>query len=174
MKHPWGDNTPWPKQTNFMTYLRGCLRKAWSNNPIKIKVLNKKRKQIKNPNPKGKKDFVWGFDCEMCHKEFVIADGQVDHITPAGSLREISDIQGFVERLLCVTEEDLRLVCKGCNSALAMSDKSGLSFEDSVIEKEVITICSAKQDKEWLIARGIKPESNAAKRKIQIRQELFK
>ena len=110
----------------------------------------------------------------MCHKEFVIADGQVDHITPAGSLREISDIQGFVERLLCVTEEDLRLVCKGCNSALAMSDKSGLSFEDSVIEKEVITICSAKQDKEWLIARGIKPESNAAKRKIQIRQELFK
>lgn len=174
MKQPWGENTPWPKQTNFMSYLRGCLRKAWSNNPIKITVLNKKRKQIKNPNPKGKRDFVWGFDCEMCHKEFVIANGQVDHIIPAGSLREISDIQGFVERLLCVTEEDLRLVCKGCNSALAMSDRSGLSFEDSVIEKEVIAICSAKQDKEWLIARGIKPESNAAKRKIQVRQELFK
>lgn len=173
-KNPWGEGTPWSKQTNFMTYLRGCLRKAWSNNPIKIKVLNKKRRQIKNPNPKGKKDFVWGFDCEMCHKEFVIANGQVDHITPAGSLREIADIQGFVERLLCVTEEDLRLVCKGCNSALAMSDKSGLSFEDSLVEKEVIAICSAKQDKEWLIARGIRPESNAAKRKIQIRQELFK
>ena len=174
MKQPWGENTPWHKQTNFMSYLRGCLRKAWSNNPIKITVLNKKRRQIKNPNPKGKKEFVWGFDCEMCGNEYAIANGQVDHITPAGSLREISDIQGFVERLLCVTEDDLRLVCKDCNSALAMSDKSGLSFEDSVIEKQVIAICKAKQDKAWLIDRGIKPESNAAKRKMQIRNYLFK
>src|SRR5690606_30667964 len=91
-KLPWGEGTPWPKQTNFMTYLRGCLRKAWSNNPIKLIVLNKKRIQIKNPNPKGKKEFVWGFVCEVCDKEYVISEGQIDHKQPAGSLREISDI----------------------------------------------------------------------------------
>ena len=171
-KNPWGENTPWPKQINFMTYLRGCLRKAWSNNPIKITVLKKNRKQIKNPNPKGNKEYVWGFNCTMCHKEYVIAEGQVDHITPAGSLKEISDIQGFVERLLCVTEEDLRLVCKGCNSALAMSQRLGGSFEEAKIAKEVIAICKTSGSKDFLISNGVVPDKNEKLRKIQIRQYL--
>lgn len=173
-KIPWGDNTPWPKQTNFMTYLRGCLRKAWSNNPIKIAVLNKKRRQVKNPNPRGKKEFVWGFDCEMCGDEFIIANGQVDHITPAGSLKEISDIQGFVERLLCVTEEDLRLVCKGCNSALAMSETQGISYEQAVAEKKAIELIKQKKDSSWLLSKGITPSKNSKLRRQQIIEELNK
>lgn len=174
MKNPWGVNTPWPKQVNFFTYLRGCLRKAWSNNPIKLQVLKNKRKQISNPSPKGKKPMVWGFDCEMCGSTFPISEGQVDHIHPAGTLRETEDIQGFVERLLFVTEDDLRLVCKTCNSALAMSDKTKKSYEECLIDKQAIAIMKSKQDKQWLTERGITPGKNATERKKQIVEELRK
>jgi hypothetical protein len=139
---------------------------------MKISVINKKRYQIKNPNPKGKKPTVWGFDCEMCGKTFPISEGQVDHITPAGSLTCKEDIQGFVERLLCVTEDDLRLVCKGCNNALAMSQKQGITYDEAILEKTIIEICKAKKDREFLQNAGIPPASNATKRKEQIREYL--
>lgn len=173
MKNPWGEDTPWPKQVNFFTYLRGCLRKAWSNNPIKLQVLKSKRKQIVNPNPKGKKPMVWGFDCEMCGKTFPISEGQVDHIHPAGTLKEKEDIQGFVERLLFVTEDDLRLVCKGCNNALAMSDKTKRSYEECLVDKQAIAIQKVKGgDVKWLEARDVPPGKNAKIRKQQIIDKL--
>ena len=98
---------------------------------------------------------------------------QVDHKTPAGQLNKTEDIQGFVERLLYVTEEDLRLVCKDCNSALAYSDKHGVSFKDAQIEKLAIDLVKKKMDRDWLDAHGIPPQSSAEKRRIQI-VELLK
>lgn len=169
MKQPWGyEGSPWKNSTAFFTYLRGCLRKCWSNNPIKHNLIKKKRKQIPNPNPKGKKPTVFGFDCEMCGGEFPMSLCQVDHKTPAGQLNKTEDIQGFVERLLYVTEEDLRLVCKDCNSALAYSDKHGVSFKDAQIEKLAIDLVKKKMDKAWLKAKGVTPQSSAEKRRIQI------
>lgn len=98
---------------------------------------------------------------------------QVDHKNPAGQLNKTEDIQGFVERLLYVTEEDLRLVCKDCNSALAYADKHGVSFKDAQIEKLAIDLVKKKMDKAWLKAKGVTPQSSAEKRRIQI-VELLK
>ena len=173
-KTPWGVGTPWKNSVAFFTYLRGCLRKSWSNNPIKHNLIKKKRKQIPNPNPKGKKNTVWGFDCETCGGEFVMSLCQVDHIVPAGSLQKTEDIQGFVERLLYVTEEDLRLVCKDCNSALALAEKQGISLERARAEKTAIRLQKEKQDVQWLKENGIIPASNSAKRRVQIVERLMK
>lgn len=171
-KEPWGTGTPWKNSTAFFTYLRGCLRKSWSNNPIKHNLLKKKRKLIPNPNPKGKKPMVFGFDCSMCGGTFPMSLCQVDHIESAGQLNCTEDIQGFVERLLYVTEDDLRLVCKNCNSALALSDKQGISFEEALIEKKIIAIMKEKQDRQWLIGNGVIPASNQAARRKQIKQRM--
>ena len=172
-KEPWGPDSPWKNSVAFFTYLRGCLRKAWSNNPIKHNLIKKKRKQIPNPNQKGKKATVWGFDCEICGGEFVMSLCQVDHIVPAGSLQKTEDIQGFVERLLYVTEEDLRLVCKDCNSALALADAQGISLERARAEKTAIRLQKEKQDVQWLKENGIIPASNSAKRRVQIVERLM-
>ena len=172
-KNPWGVDSPWKNSVAFFTYLRGCLRKSWSNNPIKHNLIKKKRKQIPNPNPKGKKNTVWGFDCEICGGEFVMSLCQVDHIIPAGSLQKTEDIQGFVERLLYVTEEDLRLVCKDCNSALALAEKQGISLERARAEKTAIRLQKEKQDVQWLKENGIIPASNSAKRRVQIVERLM-
>lgn len=162
----------WKNSVAWFTYLRGCLRKAWNTSPVKHNLIKKKRKQIDNPNPNGKKKTVFGFTCELCHTDFVLSQGQVDHKIAAGSLRRTEDIQGFVERLLYVTEDDLRLICKGCNSCLSYADKEGISFEDALIQKEIISICKAKKDIAWLKERGITPASNAKKRRQQIEEEM--
>jgi hypothetical protein len=162
----------WKNSTAFMTFLRGCFRLGWQKHPLRISVVNKKRKQIANPNPNGKKATVWGFTCEMCHNDFVISEGQVDHIKAAGKLQRKEDIQGFVERLMFVTEDDLRLVCKGCNNALAMAEKQGISYEEAMLQKQALEICKAKKDREFLKSKGIVAASNAAKRREQIIEYL--
>ena len=153
----WGEGTPWKNSTAWFTYLRGCLRKAWSRHPTKLNVIKKQRKQVANPNPRGNKTTVFGFTCELCEKDYVLKDGQVDHITPAGSLTKTEDLQGFVERLLYVREEDLRLICKGCNSALVIADKQGMSYTDAIIEQKVIAICKqpAKLIDAFLAENGV-------------------
>ena len=166
---PWEDSrTPWKTKASFMSYLRGALRKAWNTHPCKLSVIKNSRRQIPNPNPRGNKKTVWGFDCPLCGTTDVIDNAQVDHKKPAGALSEISDIQGFAERLLVVTEDDLRLICKGCNSALSYSEKQGVSFEEARATKEAIAIQKAKEDNQWLRARNIEPGRNAKARRQQI------
>lgn len=168
---PWESKlgkTIWKNSTAFWSFIRGKLRMAWNNHPYKIAILNSKRYQIPNPNPKGKKPTVWGFDCEMCGKTFPMSEGQVDHITPAGRLSCREDIQGFVERLLCITEDDLRLVCKECNNALALSFKQGITYEEALIDKKVIQIIKEKKDKLVLQEAGVTPASNAKLRRQQL------
>ena len=117
-----------------------------------------------------------GIDKCAFHTEnetFVADEGQVDHITAAGKLNDISDIQVWVEKLAVITEYDLRLVCKECNNALALADKQGISYEEAIIEKKAIAICKVKgYDKKWLEERGVVPASNAKLRREQITEVL--
>lgn len=175
-KEPWGEGTPWKNSTAFFTYLRGCLRKAWSRHPTKLNVIKKQRKQITNPNPKGNKPTVFGFTCELCEKDHVLKDGQVDHINPAGTLTKTDDIQGFVERLLYVREEDLRLVCKGCNSAMVIAEKQGISYEMAIVEQKVIAICKqpAKLIDTFLTENGeVSYTKNPVSRRDAVRRVLL-
>lgn len=149
----------WKNQTAFFTYLRGCLRKSWNNSPVKHDYIKRHRKQIDNPNPKGKKKTVWGFECEVCHHDYVMKEGQVDHITPSGSLSEIQDIQGFAERLLIVTDDDIRLICKGCHRVITNMERYGLSYEEEVIETKVRDLRKLKVSEVHgrLVSIGIEP-----------------
>lgn len=171
-KEPWGAYPHiWKNSTAFFTYLRGSLRKAWNNNPVKNEYKKRKRKQIDNPNPKGKKATVWGFECEMCHNNFVMKECQVDHINPAGRLSSREDIQGFVERLLWVTDEDLRLVCKKCNSTLAYADRQNITFDEAVIEKRIIELCKMSVSKQnEILTEHNMPCNNASVRKESFRK----
>lgn len=178
----WGEGTPWKTQAEFYTYLRGCLRKAWVRHPNKIKRINALRFKAprldKNGAPMldkktGKPKMVWNCTCEMCGHKGGMKDFQVDHIIPAGALQGYDDILGFIQRLIFVNEEDLRILCKECNVTLAYADKNGVSFEEAKAIKQAIAICKSKKDKDWLTARGVEPGSTIAKRREQIEQILL-
>lgn len=134
----------WKTESAYFSYLRGCIRLAWVKNPVKLKLLNKRKKQIPNPNygkPRNTKKTVMGSTCEICLKDYPNKFIQVDHISGGNySLRSIEDIQKFFESICIVTEDELRLVCVDCHGCLTYAAKEGVSFEQAKVIKHVISL----------------------------------
>ena len=141
----------WKTESAYFSYIRGCIRLAWSKNPVKLKLLKKVKKQIPNPNygkHRNTKPTVMGGECEICKNDFPMKFLEVDHrYGGTYSLRSVEDIQGFFESVCIVSEDDLRVVCKGCHGCLTYAAKMNISFEQARIEKQFIQI---KKDKNVL------------------------
>lgn len=139
----------WKTESAYFSYIRGCIRLAWSKNPVKLKLLKKVKKQIPNPNygkPRNTKLTVMGAECEICNEDFPMKEIEVDHKHGGTySLKQVSDIQGFFESICIVTEDDLRIVCKGCHGALTYAARNNISFEEARLKKKVINICKDKK-----------------------------
>lgn len=172
MIEPWVEHpTIWKTESAFMSFLRGGIRRSlWNRSPIKIQFIDQNKKRIPNPVAKNRARYptVWGGVCALCDKTFASKDLEVDHKTGNHSLRKLEDIQSFVEGIVCVSISDLQFVCKPCHKAKSHAEKQGLSLEDARIEKEVIAIMKAKEDKIWLENRGLTPAKNAKLRRQQI------
>lgn len=167
--------SPWKTRSAYFGYIRGGIRRGlWNRHPAKIQFLNQNRKQIDNPNPKNAKRFpkVWGAECNICKGIFSLKDVEVDHLRGNHSLQNFEDISTFIEAIVSVTPNDLQIVCKPCHKIKSLSEKSGVSFEEARVEKQVIAIIKEKKDKKFLIDLGITPESNAAKRRKQLKEVL--
>ena len=141
----------WKTESAYFSYIRGCIRLGWSKNPVKLKLLKKVKKQIPNPNygkPRNTKPTVMGATCEICDNDFPMKLIEIDHRHGGTySLRCVADIQNFFENVCIVTEDDLRVVCKGCHGCLTYAAKMDISFEQARIEKQFIQI---KKDKNVL------------------------
>ena len=174
MKEPWTlPGVPWKTESAFYGWIRGILRKGWSRHPVKLEYIKQNRKRIPNPNVNGRVSEVWGMTCQQCGNDFVQSQIEIDHLNPASSLRCKEDIQGFVERLLFITFDDIEAVCLECHAIRTFSQKQGISFEEASMEKIALDLIKKKMDKDWLDAHGITPQSSAEKRRIQI-VELLK
>lgn len=116
----------WRTEAAWWSYIRGCLRKAWVRHPVKLEFIRNNR--IRTINERTGNE-VWGGKCNRCNKKYVSKELQVDHIVPAGSLKSNKDIQGFVERLLFVGEDDLQFLCKQCHRIITYSERYGVSLK---------------------------------------------
>lgn len=169
----------WKTESAYFSYLRGCIRLAWVKNPVKLKLLNKRKKQIPNPNygkPRNTKKTVMGATCEICLKDYPMKFIQVDHITGGNySLRSVDDIQGFFESICIVTEGELRLVCLDCHGCLTYAAKENVTFEQAKVIKHVISL-----DKENKVVDKLKSlhinyiPTTKAKRKALLLEILLK
>ena len=147
----------WKTKASLMSYLRGGLRRScWLKHPVKLEFIKNNRERIPNPNPRGKVDTVWGGRCNVCKNLFVQSKLAVDHIREfSASLKDIEDIQIFVELITLVTEDDLQFVCKDCHENISYSQKHGCSFEEARVRKKHILIGKEKAFKCELEARGM-------------------
>lgn len=165
----------WKTESSFMSFLRGGIRRSlWSRSPIKLEFLKSRKKRIANPNPKGKLKEVFGATCEICKKDFPMKDIEVDHKKGGHSLKTIDDIQKFVEGIVCVSFDDLAILCKSCHKNKTHGERKGVTLEQATTERIAIALIKDKQDKQWLQERGVTPETTQAKRRIQIIEELTK
>lgn len=167
---PWEETDLWKNKSQFMTWVRGKLRGAiWSKWPLKNELKRDKRYPVSeadNPEGWGRTKFL--IDCELCGKPEGVSKIEVDHISPAGSLIDYTDLTFFFFRLLC-SKDNMRLLDKECHALVTLSDKKGITIEQARIEKQVtsFTKLDVAKQKKLLQDAGfsLSETSNAAKRK---------
>ena len=160
----------WKSTSQFMSFIRSGVRLGlWNKHKVKLLKIKNNREQIPNPNQRGNKPTVFGGRCEVCSQLFVTSELQVDHIRQEGSsLKCFDDLTKFIEDMVLITEDDLRIVCKGCHAIISHSQKQGISFEEAKIEKEVIELIKQKKDKEYCIENNIPIQSTQSARRKAI------
>jgi 5-methylcytosine-specific restriction endonuclease McrA len=165
--NPWDNSTAWKSEKDFMNWLRSQTRRIWSRHPVKISYKNNRR--FKAPIGINGKD-VWACNCELCGKLVRSSETQIDHIVMGGSFSDWKSYTEWAKRILWVTPEDIRELCVDCHEIVNHQQKTGLSWEDSIIDKKVIQIIKEKKDKLVLEQAGIIPASNAKLRREQLVQ----
>ena len=167
----------WKTRAAVFSFIKGTLRRGWNHHPAKLELLKKVRKQIPNPNPKGKKPTVWGADCPLCGRTLPLKDFQVDHILEeTASLTKVEDIQSCAEKLLLVVEEDLRVICCDCHEVVTLSQRMGCSFEQAKFEKDFIIPfgkLKAKQQIETLKEYGIDCAKTNGEQRVALYRALM-
>ena len=165
----------WPTQAKFMSWVRGGIRLGlWKKHPVKLEFLKESIVQMVNTNPRSMKRFpkVNAVLCALCNQMVKSSDAEVDHIRGNHSLKSLDDLRKFTESMIIVRKSDLQIACKPCHKIKSYSEREGISFEHARAIKQAIEICKTKQDKQFLIERGIKPASSAAGRRTQVEDVL--
>jgi len=165
----------WKTRASFFSWLKGVIRKGWNNSPQKVKLINKLRRQIPNPNPRGKKPTVWGVTCEICLNDYALKDCQVDHRSEeTAQLTQVEHIQSCAEKLLLVVEDDLRIICKPCHNLHSIAQSKGVTFEQAKIEKQVIEFSKLKAAQQIKVLQEYDSCGKMAATNAKARVELYR
>lgn len=169
----------WKTKSSYMGWIRGGIRRhLWQHHPLKREVMADNMVMMKNTNTRSMKRFpmVKTYKCEICEGMFRSTQVECDHIDGHHKLTELGDIQTFINNIVLIKKEHLRVLCKPCHVISSIADARNISFDEAVVEKEVIEFGKLKASKQVdkLKKMGYTPESNAKKRIEQIRQHLNK
>jgi 5-methylcytosine-specific restriction endonuclease McrA len=171
---PWEETgSPWKSEAEFVSWVRGILRKGWSRHPIKLAFIQRNRKRIINPNPKNRARFpeVWGLKCAVCQGDKAQGDCEVDHISETtGTFKSLEDAVAYMKHLFMVNFSNMRIVCKDCHKAVTLAQRKQIPLEQAFAERRVNEILKEKSTEEVLdfcAKHGYSGDalSNAAKRK---------
>ena len=100
----------------FWSFIRAGLRSMARRWPPRYEVLKSARRACN----KGRQR--WEFQCKKCKKWYKQTEVEVDHVTPAGSLKDYADLPPFVEKLFC-SSDNLQVLCKPCHKRKTISEK---------------------------------------------------
>lgn len=132
----------WKTRSAFFTWLRGAIRQVWSRYPAKLAW---KQAQLTKTPPEGYKGRGKSFGvCYYCGCSFTASALEVDHVQEAGSCNSWDDAKNFLTKLLDCNDNWV-LACKPCHKIKSYAERSGKSFEDARLEKQVIAILKDKQ-----------------------------
>lgn len=106
-------------ESAFWSFIRSALRQKsrWWKPITQCKL--KARRPYKGPNKRQK----FEYQCKQCEQWFPDKHVNVDHITPAGTLRCANDLPGFVERLFCEID-GLQVLCSKCHDKKTKQEKN--------------------------------------------------
>lgn len=90
-------------KAEFFGKFRSAIRKIWLYSAIRREAVKRAKK---NTN---------AYLCHDCKQLFTTKEIEVDHIVPAGSLRDYEDFSPFIERMFNVDADGLVVLCKPCH-----------------------------------------------------------
>ena len=170
--NPWQDpNSIWNTKAEYFTWLRGALRRIWSDYPLRKQwkktalrpvTDEEKRQRVFHPSTKNVGQ------CFYCKQWMAGSKLEVDHITPSLGCYSYETAQDFLWHCAGLTSDCFQLCCKPCHKIKTHADKQGISFEKAKAEKRAIALQKTKEDKAFIENAGYDPESNATKRRAQI------
>lgn len=104
--------------SRFWSFIRSALRRAWMRWPPKYEVMRLASRPYTGTDKRTKKEY----QCKKCKEWFKTSQVEVDHVVPAGTLRDYDDLPKFVERLF-VGVDKLRVLCKPCHKKITAKEK---------------------------------------------------
>lgn len=170
---PWEhEGSIWKTKSAYFSWVRGQIRRGlWSRNPIKNYI----KRQAARPAPRGMRAKKV-IQCEFCLKDHAQSKIEVDHIIPAGSLKDWDDIGSFMERMLNPSG-GYRLLCKPCHKTHTYAEKHNITFDEAKAHKEAIRVVKlpAQKQIEYMKRHEFWTEDNSKnsyKRRIAITEFL--
>lgn len=100
-------NNQWTKSRYFQ-FIRSALRSAFNRYPVKFAAKKAAEKTVTGHRHR------YEYLCADCNAWFKGNEVQVDHIKPAGTLKDYKDLPAFVQNLFCEAA-GLQVLCKGCH-----------------------------------------------------------
>lgn len=122
VERPYNNGT-WTK-SRFFGFIRSALRSASSRWQPKFDCLKAAYVDTRI-NPKTNRASKH-YKCAICRGAYPGKEVQVDHIIPAGSLRDFNDLAGFAQRLFCEAS-GFRALCITCHQKVTEEEKARLS-----------------------------------------------
>ena len=106
-------------ESAFWSFIRSALRQKsrWWKPILQCKLAA--RRAYKGPNKRQK----FEYQCNECKNWFPDKKVNVDHITPAGTLKCANDLPGFVERIFCEMH-GLQVLCSNCHDVKTKLEKN--------------------------------------------------
>lgn len=154
-----------PKEQFVMSVVRSAIRQAWMKSDTKLAYLYMNTIPDMDESTRSK----WLFKCEICEGLFKLNDIEVDHKHGHHKFTNLDEFRSYFENILMVGFDDLQILCKDDHAIKSLAEAQNLTWDQAVIEKQVIDICKKKEDKQFIKENGLVPASNAEKRREQVR-----
>lgn len=174
---PW--DTPegkevWKSKAQYFTWLRGAMRRMWADYPLR-KVWKKAQMRSVTPEERSKRVFHPSTKsvgmCVFCEEWFSASKLECDHKAASEGCKDKETAELFLWHCTGLVADHFQLTCKPCHKIESYREAHGISFEEARCTKAAIFI-QKEGDVLWLTERGLKPESNAKKRREQIIEYL--
>lgn len=114
---PFHEYPEW-SSAKFWGFIRSALRSKMSRWPPKIEAKKLARRKYIGENKQQK----WEYQCAICQNWFMDKETEMDHIEPAGTLRDYDDLPEFVRKLF-VGLDGWRCLCKPCHKSVTAEQR---------------------------------------------------
>lgn len=143
MSKPWEDAPDiWKDEKAYCQWLRSMGRKIWARHPIKhryIKMHKVALSQVPEEDrpPKLNSRTKELCKCEMCGNYKTPSQIEVDHIHEAGSFGNVAEWHEWMDRLLLVGFDDMRVLCKDCHKKVNLSQRFHCDIQEAEIRQQL-------------------------------------